>query len=173
MPAAVVQPEPGFLANRKTDKSLIPMCIAALQNQDHSTTCQKVYLVCPGKGSPPWPQMFQKSAKLATPNCPKATIPQAMKAITITGDIQLAAFDTVSYPLPAMIEITAPTRITITIQVSPFGMVSVSLGISIFRGTPTAVADTVIIAPAKKQKSIPLARLYPTTSFFPQIFSRW
>ena len=63
------------------------------------------------------------------------------------GDIQFAAFETVSYPFEATKEITAPIAITITIQVMPLGMVSVSFGIGISKGMPTAVAETVIIEP--------------------------
>ena len=147
------------------------MCIAPLANQDHITTCQNVNFICPGKGSEPSPQIFQKSEKLDTPNWFSATTPQAKNAITITGDIQLAAFVTVSYPLAAIIDITTPIKITIIIQVKPLGMVSVNLGIGISKGIPTAVAETVIIDPAKKQNKIPLARLYPVTNFLPHIFS--
>ncbi|NDV16343.1 hypothetical protein GO009_09935 [Muricauda sp. TY007] len=67
--------------------------------------------------------------------------------------------ETVSYPLAAINEITAPIANTITTHVIPLGMVSVSFGISISKGIPTAVAETVIIAPARKQNRIPLAKL--------------
>jgi hypothetical protein len=116
------------------------------------TTCQEVYFICPGKGSDPSPQIFQKSERLATPNWFNVTIPKAKKAKTINGDIQLAAFETVSYPFEAINEIRAPMRITIITQVIPLGMVSVNLGIGISAGIPTALADTVIIDPAKKTK---------------------
>ena len=71
----------------------------------------------------------------------------------------MAAFETVSYPLEAINEITAPIRITMITHVTPLGMVSVNLGMGISNGIPTAVADTVIIDPAKKQNKIPLAKL--------------
>ena len=87
------------------------------------------------------------------------------------GDIQFAAFVTVSYPLAAITEMAMPIKSTITIQVEPLGKVSVSFGMGISKGIPTAVADTVIIEPAKKQNKIPLAKLYPVTNFLPHIFS--
>ena len=70
--------------------------MAPLANQDQITTCQNVNFICPGKGSEPSPQIFQKSVKLPTPNWLSATIPQAKKAITIIGDIKLAALVTIS-----------------------------------------------------------------------------
>ena len=135
------------------------MCMAALQNHDHRKTCQKVYFICPGKGSEPSPQIAIKFPKLLTSSCIRATIPQAKKANTIIGDIQLAAFETIPYPFEAIQVVSPPRTTTIKIQVKLLGITSVSFGISIFVGTPTAVAETVIIEPAKKQKRTPLARL--------------
>ena len=80
-------------------------------------------------------------------------------AKTIIGDIQLAASETMSYPLLAIQVVKPPIKITVIIQLELLGITSVNLGISRFVGTPTAVADTVIMAPARKQNNIPLATL--------------
>ena len=86
-------------------------------------------------------------------------MPHARKAKTITGDIQLAALDTILYPLAAIQVVMLPIISTTITHVTLLGITSVSLGISILVGTPTAVAETVIMDPAKKQKRIPLAML--------------
>ena len=56
----------------------------------------------------------------------------------------------------------APMTTHDRIQAMPVGSVDSNVGISIVPGGksgPTAVAETVIIEPARKQKSRPLARL--------------
>ena len=86
-------------------------------------------------------------------------MPAATNPKIIIGDIQFAALDIVAKPLAAINEIKLPNINTIIIQVNPLGKVSVSFGIFILNGIPTAVAETVIMAPARKQKRMPLARL--------------
>ena len=54
MPPAEATLYHDFRANRSTARSAMPMCIAMLQNQAKNSTCQKVNLVCPGSGSPPF-----------------------------------------------------------------------------------------------------------------------
>ena len=118
-----------------------------------------MYFICPGKGSDPFPQTAIKSEKLWIPNWFDATTPHAKKAKTIKGDIQLAAWETIPYPLAAIHVVRPPMIKTTMIHVILLGITSVSFGISKPVGTPTAVADTVIMDPAKKQNNTPLATL--------------
>ena len=54
---------------------------------------------------------------------------------------------------------TAPTPSTMSTKLVLLGIQSPSEGIGMSKGMPTAVADTVIMAPARKQNRMPLARL--------------
>ena len=72
----------------------MPMCIAMLQNQAKKRTCQKVNLVCPGSGSPPFQirvcALGQKPESESRPSWRSPMIPNAMKTSTIHGAATLA-----------------------------------------------------------------------------------
>ena len=65
----------------------MPTCIAALANQDQKKICQNVYLIWPGKGLLPVPQIDQKSEKLSTFNWLNETMPAATNPKIIIGEI--------------------------------------------------------------------------------------
>src|SRR5512143_1609378 len=139
------------------------MCIAALQNQEKNTTCQNVNFVCPARGSPPVQirscAIFQKSPGEVTPSCFSAMNPQAMKTRTIQGTDVFATRTMASYPLAATRANTPPITTTTATQAMLVGSQSVNAGIGMLKGRPTAVAETETMAPARKQKRIPFARL--------------
>ena len=159
------------------------MCIAMLQNQAKNRTCHSVNFVLPACGSPPVHNVSLAnvqnwlnepiSAPVSSINCLSAIRPKAMNTRIIHGAAMFANRATASYPQAATTAMTLPTAATARIQPRLFGRVSSNLGIGNSNHTPTAVAETVIIAPAKKQNMMPLARLYSTTRSRPQIRSSW
>src|SRR6056297_670797 len=53
MPEADATLYQDFFANRSTERSAMPICIAMFVNQAKKVTCQKVNLIWPGRASPP------------------------------------------------------------------------------------------------------------------------
>ena len=82
MPAAEATLYHDLRANRRTERSAMPMCIAMLQNQAKNITCQKVNLVWPGSGSPP----FQMRVCAIVPGVAQRRHPELAQADDAEGE---------------------------------------------------------------------------------------
>ena len=79
MPAALAQPALGFFANRSTERSAIPRCIAALQNHEKHTTPRKLIFCSVPAGGVSSAQMS------VVPSLPSVTSAHARNTRNIQG----------------------------------------------------------------------------------------